>query len=187
MRWEWHQMDNMQIICTSFQTDNHASTSPLLIFYKPDVLPDDQPTVSKHWRQFRLAQERTWNYSMAHRGRSCRRCTFVCVQTARRRSSWTCWSTSSSEDWASSRPPSRCLRPARASSSRSRSSSTGSTPAPGSQGTCSYTTYSTRWRRNNQPTGRCQSQCPRKNGPPKYNGVVFEILGRHHWNLYNII
>jgi len=22
--------------------------------------------------------------------------------------------------------------------------------------------------------------CPRKNGPPKYNGVVFEILGRHH-------
>jgi len=29
--------------------------------------------------------------------------------------------------------------------------------------------------------------CPRKNGPPKYNGVVFEILGRHLWNFYNRI
>ena len=26
-----------------------------------------------------------------------------------------------------------------------------------------------------------------KNGPPKYNGVVFEILDRHHWNFYNRI
>ena len=29
--------------------------------------------------------------------------------------------------------------------------------------------------------------CPRKNCPPKYNGVVFEIFGRHHWNFYNRI
>ena len=27
--WQWHQLDHMQIICTSIQTDNHASTSPL--------------------------------------------------------------------------------------------------------------------------------------------------------------
>jgi len=27
--WQWHQLDHMQIICTSHQTDNHASTSPL--------------------------------------------------------------------------------------------------------------------------------------------------------------
>ena len=27
MGWLWHQLDNMQIICTSLQTDNHASTS----------------------------------------------------------------------------------------------------------------------------------------------------------------
>jgi len=27
--WQWHQLDHMQIICTSLQTDNHASTSPL--------------------------------------------------------------------------------------------------------------------------------------------------------------
>ena len=27
MGWQWHQLDNMQIICTLLQTDNHASTS----------------------------------------------------------------------------------------------------------------------------------------------------------------
>ena len=31
------------------QTDNHTNTSPLN-FYRPDALPDAQPTVSKHWR-----------------------------------------------------------------------------------------------------------------------------------------
>jgi len=29
MGWQWHQLDHMQIICTSLQTDNHASTSSL--------------------------------------------------------------------------------------------------------------------------------------------------------------
>jgi len=29
--WQWHQLDHMQIICTSLQTDNHASTSPLFL------------------------------------------------------------------------------------------------------------------------------------------------------------
>jgi len=29
MWWQMHQLDHMQIICTSLQTDNHASTSPL--------------------------------------------------------------------------------------------------------------------------------------------------------------
>ena len=29
MGWQWHQLDHMQIICNSLQTDNHASTSPL--------------------------------------------------------------------------------------------------------------------------------------------------------------
>jgi len=36
-------------VCTSLQTDNHASTPPLS-FYRPDALPAAQPTVSKHWR-----------------------------------------------------------------------------------------------------------------------------------------
>jgi len=45
--WQWHQLDHMQIICTSLQADDHASTSPLIftgwMLY--------QPTVSGHWRQ----------------------------------------------------------------------------------------------------------------------------------------
>jgi len=44
--WQWHQLGHMQV-CTSFQTDNHASTSPLR-FYRPDALPAAQPTASKH-------------------------------------------------------------------------------------------------------------------------------------------
>jgi len=27
---QWHQLDHMQIICTSLQTDNHTSTPPLI-------------------------------------------------------------------------------------------------------------------------------------------------------------
>ena len=44
--WQWHQLGCMQV-CTSLQTDNHAST-PLLSFYRPDALPAAQPTASKH-------------------------------------------------------------------------------------------------------------------------------------------
>jgi len=45
--WQWRQLDHMQTICTLLQTDNHTNTSSLN-FYRPDALPDIQPTVSKH-------------------------------------------------------------------------------------------------------------------------------------------
>jgi len=45
--WQWHQLDHMETICTSLQTDNHTNTLSLNI-YIPDALPDAQPTVSKH-------------------------------------------------------------------------------------------------------------------------------------------
>jgi len=48
--WQWHQLDHMQIICTSLQTENHAGTSSLT-YYRPDALHDTQQTMSKHWRQ----------------------------------------------------------------------------------------------------------------------------------------
>jgi len=32
MGWHWHQLDHKQIIYTSLQTDNHASTSSLNFF-----------------------------------------------------------------------------------------------------------------------------------------------------------
>ena len=47
--WQWHQLGHIQV-CTSLQTDNHASTPPLQVFYRPDALPAAQPTASKHWR-----------------------------------------------------------------------------------------------------------------------------------------
>jgi len=31
MGWQWHQLDHTQIICTSLQTDNHASTSRVFL------------------------------------------------------------------------------------------------------------------------------------------------------------
>jgi len=54
--WQWHQLDHMQIICTSFQTDNQVSTS------SPDFLqagacsswcPTNSVTVSMQWRQLK--------------------------------------------------------------------------------------------------------------------------------------
>jgi len=41
------ELDHMQTICTSLQTDNQANT-PSLNFHRPDALPGAQPTVSKH-------------------------------------------------------------------------------------------------------------------------------------------
>ena len=31
LRWQWHQLDHMQTLCTSLQADNHTNTS---LFYK---------------------------------------------------------------------------------------------------------------------------------------------------------
>jgi len=38
--WQWHQLGRMQV-CTSLQTDNHASTSPL-IFLQAFLPPNQQ-------------------------------------------------------------------------------------------------------------------------------------------------
>jgi len=46
---QWLQLDHVQTMCTSLQTDNHTKTSSLS-FYRLDALPNYQPTVSKHWR-----------------------------------------------------------------------------------------------------------------------------------------
>jgi len=43
----WRQLDHVQTICTSLQTDNHTNTSSLN-FYGPGALPDAQPTASMH-------------------------------------------------------------------------------------------------------------------------------------------
>ena len=42
---QWHQLDHMQTICTSLQTDTHTNTLSLNFYTWPDGLPDAQPTV----------------------------------------------------------------------------------------------------------------------------------------------
>jgi len=44
MVWQWHHLDNMQIICTLLETDNYSSTS-LLSFLQAGC-PSCQPTNS---------------------------------------------------------------------------------------------------------------------------------------------
>jgi len=41
--WQWYQLGHMQV-CTSLQTDNHASTPPLLVFFtgRMPFLPTNQ-------------------------------------------------------------------------------------------------------------------------------------------------
>ena len=41
--WQWHQLGHMQV-CTSLQTDNHASTPPVSFFtgWMPFLLPNQQ-------------------------------------------------------------------------------------------------------------------------------------------------
>jgi len=56
--WQLDQLDHMQTICTSLHTDNHTNTSSLN-FYRPDALPDAQPTVSKYWRHKQWRQQQT--------------------------------------------------------------------------------------------------------------------------------
>ena len=41
---QWHQLDHMQTICTSLR----QLTTPTSHHFRPDALPDAQPTVSKH-------------------------------------------------------------------------------------------------------------------------------------------
>jgi len=44
IRWQWHQLDRMQIICTSHHADKHPSTLPLS--FLPARCPSCHPTDS---------------------------------------------------------------------------------------------------------------------------------------------
>jgi len=43
--WQWHQLGHMQV-CTSLQTDNHASTPPLSLVFLQAGCPSCRPTNS---------------------------------------------------------------------------------------------------------------------------------------------
>jgi len=53
---QWHQLDHMQIICTSLKTDNHASTSPLSFFTggMPFLPPNQQcQSTEGNWNKWK--------------------------------------------------------------------------------------------------------------------------------------
>jgi len=59
--WQWHQLGHMQV-CTLFQTDNHASTSPLSFFTgQMPFLPPNQQHQSTEGKS--LTEETVKNYS----------------------------------------------------------------------------------------------------------------------------
>jgi len=41
--WQWHQLGHMQV-CTSLQTDNHASTPPLIFYFLQAGCSSCRPT-----------------------------------------------------------------------------------------------------------------------------------------------
>jgi len=40
--WQWHQLDHMQTICTSFQADNHTNTLSLITGRMLFLTPNQQ-------------------------------------------------------------------------------------------------------------------------------------------------
>jgi len=50
--WQWHQLDHMQV-CTSLQTDNHASTAPLSFLQAgcPSCRPTNSIKALKAWKK----------------------------------------------------------------------------------------------------------------------------------------
>jgi len=44
--WQWHQLDHMQIICTSLQTDDHANMS-IFTGRMPFLMPDQQCQITE--------------------------------------------------------------------------------------------------------------------------------------------
>jgi len=54
---QWHQLDNMQTIYTSLQTNNHINTSSLNI-YRLDALPGAQSTYNKAIKKVKFSHTR---------------------------------------------------------------------------------------------------------------------------------
>jgi len=79
-----NQLDHVQIICTSLQTDNHASSSSLY-FNRPDALSDAQPCPSKI--EYKGVQHKylvpLWTPAIAYRSSVCTAHTFVISITLR--------------------------------------------------------------------------------------------------------
>jgi len=58
--WQWHQLGHMQV-CTSFQTDNHASTPPLSFSGQMPFLPPNQQRQSTEGNNIQLRKRKFCN------------------------------------------------------------------------------------------------------------------------------
>ena len=67
---QWHQLDHMQTICTSLQTDNHIKNL-ITQFYRQDALPDAQAWKMENRRQFQSSQQRPLRNQVGNRQASC--------------------------------------------------------------------------------------------------------------------
>jgi len=47
MRWQWHQLDHMQIICTSLQIENHATSLNFFVGWMLFLMPNQQHQSTK--------------------------------------------------------------------------------------------------------------------------------------------
>jgi len=63
---QWHQLDHMQTICTSLQTDNHIKNL-ITQFYRQDALPDAQAWKMENRRQFQSSQQRPLRNQVGNR------------------------------------------------------------------------------------------------------------------------
>jgi len=62
--WQWHQLEHMQV-CTSLQTDNHASTPPLSFLQAMPFLPPNQQRQSTEGSTYnipKIINIKIWNY-----------------------------------------------------------------------------------------------------------------------------
>jgi len=67
----WHQLDHIQTICTSPQTDNDNNTSSLN-FYRPDALPD--PSQQCQSTEGKLSTNKALKSADYNRGKRTRQC-----------------------------------------------------------------------------------------------------------------
>ena len=60
--WQWHQLGHMQV-CTSLQTDNHASTSPLSFLQagRPSCRPTNSVKALKAFFTYKVAAKINWH------------------------------------------------------------------------------------------------------------------------------
>jgi len=84
--WQWHQLDHMQIICTSLQTDNHASILSLKFFTsRMFFLTANQQQHCCLWKEPLLSQVKDTWVSEQDAEWLTERCTDVTSGTAARR------------------------------------------------------------------------------------------------------